>query len=235
MDDDLRPPQSSAGDLAHAGLKAGLSTLPVLGGAIAELIDQVLKAPMERRGEQWMRSVAEAIAELRDRVDGFDVEKLAANETFVSALVHATQIATRTHQEEKLQALRNAITNSVLPNAPDEDRQHMFFRMIDDLTPWHLRIARLFDDPVEWARAKGVDYGNQSMGGLAQVLEAAFPELRGRRELYDQFWSELRGRGLVTTDGLHTTMTASTNGMYARRTSDFGREFLIFISRSKRR
>ncbi len=233
MDEDLRPPQSSAGDVAHAGLKAGISTLPVIGGAIAELMDQVLKAPMERRGEQWMHSVAEAIADLRNRVEGFDTGTLAANETFVSALVHATQIATRTHQDEKLQALRNAITNSALPNAPDEDRQHMFFKMIDDLTPWHLRLAQLFDDPVEWARVHEINYGNQSMGGLSQVVEVAFPELRGRREIYDQFWSDLRGRGLVTTDGLHTTMTASTNGMYARRTSEFGREFLAFISRSK--
>ena len=65
------------------------------------------------------------------------------------------------------------------------------------------------------------------MGGLSSVLEEAFPSLRGQRAIYDQIWKDLFQRGLVTTEGLHTTM--SGHGLVSSRTSELGHEFLRFI------
>jgi hypothetical protein len=70
--------------------------------------------------------------------------------------------------------------------------------------------------------------GNMMMGGLSTILERAYPDLQGRRDFYDQVWRELYGRGLVTTEGLHTTMSAQ--GLASKRTTDRGDRFLAFIA-----
>lgn len=58
----------------------------------------------------------------------------------VSIVLQATQIALRTHQTEKRMALRNAVMNAALPQAPEEGLQQMFLHFIDTFTEWHLRL-----------------------------------------------------------------------------------------------
>ncbi|MDH4155239.1 MAG: hypothetical protein OEV01_15775, partial [Nitrospira sp.] len=61
------------------------------------------------------------VTEIQSRIEGLLAEKLAANETFVTVAMHASQMAIRNHQKEKLQAFRNAVLNSGLPNPLQED------------------------------------------------------------------------------------------------------------------
>jgi hypothetical protein len=68
------------------------------------------------------------------------------------------------------------------------------------------------------------------MGGLSAVVEHAYPELRGRRDFYDQVWRDLFAEGLVTTESLHAMMSFS--GLMSKRTSGLGDELLAFISQS---
>ena len=69
------------------------------------------------------------------------------------------------------------------------------------------------------------------MGGLSHVLAEAFPALQGQRDIYDQIWKDLYQRGLVNTDGLHTTMTGQ--GLKDSRTTELGKAFLGFIQRDQ--
>ena len=91
---------------------------------------------------------------------------------------------------------------------------------MDQLSEMHLRIIKVFYAPEA---PPGL-----SIGGLGNVLEHNIPELRGQRELYDQLWRDLYGRGLVNTDGLHVTM--SGNGLIQRRTTGLGEALLKLIS-----
>ena len=124
--------------------------------------------------------------------------------------------------KRKNAALRNAILNVAKGGAPEEAIQHIFLNLVDILTELHLRILRVFYAP---APPPGM-----RMGGLSSVLEHNIPELRGRRELYDQLWKDLYVRGLVNTEGLHTTM--SGNGLTQKRTTELGDTFLTFIPES---
>ncbi len=204
-------------------MKGAISAVPIAGGAAAELFALIVAPPIERRRDRWLEYVAEAVREIEARVAGLTPEQLSHNETFVSTLLHATQIASRNHQEEKLQALRNAIVGAALPDAPVETMQRMFLNYVDDLTPWHLRILSFFNDPS----ASGTRIVT-SAGSLSQLLEVAVPELRGQREFYDQVVRDLESRGLMVHGGIHGMMTAS--GMLASRTTNWGKEFLQFIS-----
>jgi hypothetical protein len=67
-----------------------------------------------------------------------------------------------------------------------------------------------------------------TVGGLSTVLEHSIPDLRNRRDIYDQLWKDLYSRGLVNTEGLHVTMSGS--GLATRRTTSLGEALLQFIT-----
>lgn len=62
--------------------------------------------------------------------------------------MHATQIALRSHQTEKLNALRNAIVNVAKGSAPDEVLQNVFLNFVDSFTEMHLKILKVFQSPT---------------------------------------------------------------------------------------
>jgi hypothetical protein len=194
--ENLDPPKGSKGDVVHAVVKAGLSALPIAGGPLVELFQQLVQPPLEGRRIEWMKAVGQKLEELDGR--GIRIEDLGQNEEFVSAVMHASQIALRTHRAEKIDALKNAIFNVAAGQSPGEALEHMFLEWIDSLSVLHLQLLKHFQQPT-------VPPG-LSMGGISNVIEYNFPELQGQRYIYDQVWKDLFTRGLVTTNNLHTTM-----------------------------
>lgn len=214
----VRLPERTRGDTAHAVVKAALSMVPAVGGPAVELFQYVVQPPLEKRRDQWMRDVGEKLEELR--ANGLDVDKLQSDERFISAVMHASQAALRTHHAEKLAALRNAILNVATGRGPDETTQHLLLSFVDDLSEMHLRILKVFHAPEP---PLGV-----SMGGLERVLEHNIPDLRGQHELYRQLWRDLYARGLLNTENMVVTM--SGRGLSERRTTRLGEQLLAFIS-----
>ncbi|MDP9201609.1 MAG: hypothetical protein M3P26_06715 [Gemmatimonadota bacterium] len=226
MAERIDPPGRTKGDAAHAIAKAAIGSLPVVGAAGAELFAYVVQAPYERRREAWMREIGDEISDLRDNA-GIDVEKLRDDPAFTDTVLSATQAALRTRSESKRRALRNAVRNAAKPSAPEEGVRLTFIRLVDELTEWHLGLLDLFRDPAKWFGSHEAPPANLSMGAPSAVVEAAFPMLRGRRDLYDQWWRDLHVRGLVTIDHLHTTMTGQ--GMMSPRLTPLGNQFVVFI------
>lgn len=218
MSDNYASPKRSAGDVAHTVAKAGLSAVPIVGGPAAELFQLVIVPPLEKRRAEWMERVAEGLKKLEAK--GLNIETLRDNEQFISAVMQASQIALRTHQEEKLNALRNAVLNVASNQTPDEALQAMFLSFVDNFTEWHMRVLKLFQHPP--------DQPGVMMGSLVPALENRYPELRERREFYDNIWRDLFSRGLVNTQSLHGMMSGS--GLTQKRTTDHGDMFLAFIT-----
>ncbi len=105
----------------------------------------------------------------------------------------------------------------------------IFLRLIDQLTPWHLRVLALLDEPVRWMERYGVQNPGWGMGGPSTVLEHCLPDLRGNRETYDQIVRDLQAEGLLGQGQfLHVTMTGG--GMVASRTTERGKQFIKFIT-----
>lgn len=223
----LEPPTPGKTDLAHAGARAVLGAIPIAGSAATELFQLIFTPPLLRRQQEWMEAVAEKIQRLEES-GVLRIENLQDNAEFIDATLHATQAALRTSQADKLDALRNAVLNVAVGQAPEQSLQQMFLSWIDTFTEWHLRILELFDDPAAHIARPDPHARFQAMtSSLDEVLKTAYPKLDNRREFYDQVWADLRSRGLVTTDSLHGMM--SPQGVKARRTSELGRLFLAFI------
>jgi hypothetical protein len=227
-EDKYPPPEQDKGDAAYAAGRALLSAIPVAGGAAVELFQFIITPPLEKRRNDWMREIGQAVQNLEQN-KRINVEDLKSNDIFLDTLLQASQIALRNSQQDKLIALKNAVINSALPQPLEQTLQQMFLDWIDTFTVWHIRVLSLFHNPQKWATDNNKPLPtNISMGGLDTILGHAFPELAQDRALYDQIWKDLFQKGLLTTDGLHTMM--SWSGMVARRTTDLAEKFLIFIS-----
>jgi hypothetical protein len=226
---DKPPTKKSAGDIAREVGRAVVSVIPATGGPLQVAFENIFASPIEKRKEAWLEQLASVVEEVQERVADMTPEKLAANEAFVTIAMQASQVAIRNHQKAKLDALRNAVLNSALPNPPQEDEQMIFLRLIDQLTPWHLRVLALLDDPVRWMERNGIQNPGWGMGGPSAVLEHCLPDLRGQRETYDQIARDLQAEGLLGQGQfLHVTMTGG--GMVASRTTERGKRFIKFIT-----
>lgn len=224
---DFKKPEVSKGDIVHTSVKAVLSAIPLIGGPATELFSAIVAPPIAKRQVEWIESIVRGLEELHNKVDSFDIDSLSTDESFITTVTYATVIALRNHKELKREALRNAVLNSARGNAPNDDLQLMFLNFIDAFTTWHLRILMFYDNPKAWGEKHGITYPNWSFGGLDSVLEHTFPELKGKREFYDQIAKDLHSRGLLNTDQLH--VGASRSGMFRSLTTWMGKLFLSFI------
>jgi hypothetical protein len=224
------PIKKTVGDAAHEISKAVLSVIPSAGGPLVALFENIFTTPLNKRKQEWFEELAGVVTEIQDKLEGMTPEKLSQNEMFITAALQASQIAIRNHKKEKIEALRNALFNSVQPTAPSEDKQLIFLRLIDELTPWHLRLLGLLNDPRKWMEKNGVKNPGWGMGGVSTVIEHCLPELKANRDFYDQLIRDFQAGGLVGQGNfVHVTMTGG--GLLESRTSGMGKEFIAFISK----
>lgn len=222
-------PEPDWKDRGHAIARAGFGSIPIVGAAATELFQMVITPSLEKRRVEWMNWVAESLKKLEEKGQ-LRIENLASNEAFVDTMLHASQAALRNSQQEKREALRNAVLNSALPAPPDESRQQMFVEWIDSLTVWHLRIFLLLANPQQWFKDNKRQPPEYFMtSSLSGLLTNAYPELGNQRPLYDQIGKDLFNRGLIGIGEFHTTMSAS--GAFGNRATELGKQFLAFITK----
>jgi hypothetical protein len=123
-------PTPNSADKTHAALRAVLAVIPGAGGAIVELLSMVVAPPIEKRRTEWMETVSQALAALQDQ-RRMNLNSLRDNPLFIDAVLEASRIALQTSQEEKLQALRNAVLNSALGVEADETFHQILLNLLD--------------------------------------------------------------------------------------------------------
>src|SRR5688500_4358307 len=113
------PPTRSAGDVLHNIVKVGLS---LKAGPLGDLFAFVVRAPFERRMENWLERCEMRFRHLADR-DTQIIASLPDRAEFVSLFISATQAAIRTHHDSKLNMLALAVTHSAEGIDVDADLQ----------------------------------------------------------------------------------------------------------------
>ena len=211
-------PRTQAGDIAHVIAKAGLSSVPVVGSAAAELFTLLVQPPLERRRAAWMTAVGEKLLQLERA--GVSLESLRDNERFVSLVMHASQIAMRTHSSLKLEALRSAISSAATGSEVHETLNHVHLNLVDELTSLHIRILTVLNSPPLPPQDETTT--------IPEILQAQIPELRGNQMLMHQLNRDLYNRGLLRTP-LHPRDKLSRSDLSHPRTTKFGEGFLKFI------
>ena len=224
------PDKKTIGDALHKALKTGFGSMPEYGAPLAALFDTIFTAPIEKRKQEWFKHLGEVITEIQNKIDDISPEKLSKNEIFINTALRASQIALRTHREEKIKILKNAIFNSASTNAPAEDIQAIFLNYIDEFTPWHIRLLLLFNDPIKYMEKNNIKNPGWSIGGISAVITHCFPELINKKEFYTLLFRYLQSAGFILQGQIIGT-TMSGSGMVQSQTTPFGKDFIKYISK----
>jgi hypothetical protein len=217
-------PTHSVGDVAHTLARAGLAALPYYGGSAAELFNAIIIPPLTKRKDEWVQSIGIGLMEVERKIDDFSLDNLSKNEDFITIVMHATSVAIRNHQEEKLRALRNAVINSSLPNnALDEDLQIMFINIIDFLTPSHLLVLSRVNDPLMHGGKPLTDWSRVSVR-----ISEKFPEFIGKENFLNQIISDLHSYGLIQKDS--SKMNLFDGEFMLSSKTILGTQFVAFIT-----
>ena len=137
----LEIPKESSKNKAHSIVKGLFGAIPFAGGVASETFGLILSQPITKRREEWMQAVVDKLKYLEEVSESFKIENLKENDEFVTFLIEASQIAFKTHQNEKLDYLKNSIVN-YFGNQLEFDKKHSFLRIIDELTPTHFIILK---------------------------------------------------------------------------------------------
>lgn len=222
------PAKSTGREIVERAVEAGLGAVPIAGAVLAVTFATAVNWRLNERREKWVTDLAEAVDKLRDRVDGLDLGALLDSDVFVDAVVSATRTIEHTHQQDKIDALRNAVLNSATPGAPDADTQAMFLSLIDRYTPSHLRLLTLWNDPPAWFASHNLAQPSAGFAGSrTQTVDAGLPEMAGRKDFYLRVASDLQADQMLTASLMGNV---SPTSLMDRLTTDYGRQFVRFIT-----
>ncbi|OEU67006.1 MAG: hypothetical protein BA867_05115 [Desulfobacterales bacterium S5133MH16] len=216
------PTKRTSGDVGHL-------IVEILAGFIhaGALLNYLITPPLEKRRNEWLDALGTRLVEL-EKEKGISLEDLKENDEFIDIVIQATQIALRSSQEEKKEALQNAILNNARGCGLILSKQQMFISYIDTFTVWHIKLLELFSNPVQLKKIADYLFPHGKPGELPLILEEAFTEMRGERDFYDQFWKDLYSRGLVNIEDLHINRTGS--GLTMSRATSIGEDFITYIT-----
>jgi hypothetical protein len=248
---ELKPPEQND---RRQGLskvaEMAVSAIPGVGGPLGVALAEALARPYNRRMQEWLTELAVALHELEERVGDF--EDLSNNEAFVDAMAAGARIAERSRREKR-ELLRNAVLNTALAGDPDEDEQHVFFDLIDQLPPVALRLLKFLADPQFRQDLIGDDAQLPQMVRVADVasllsrgrvgwvpgggvvpMQAPGEDSGAVAALVDKQCVRLRDEGLLDVGALSEAGYDKDHEYFAHdvvldRVSRFGRSFLAFV------
>lgn len=176
-----QPPTNPKSEAVAAILKGAVSAIPFVGGIISEIGNLYLN-PLEKRKQQWMVEVGQAIEDINMRYS-IRPESLLNDDRFISFLYQATILALKNHQRQKIIALRSAIVSVAMPQQVSEDLAFQFLRYIDDLSVTHMSmLACLNTHAGQFARMEKLE---QVYSKLQSYLDDSIERVAFRSFLHD--------------------------------------------------
>lgn len=201
-------------------VKVLLSSIPVGGPLIQAVFDASKEYTLNKRQQEWRDNIESRLSKVEK-----DITEVGNNELFVTALVTGTYVAMKTSEHEKRDYLANGILNS-LDESLDETKLIIFLNLIDKYSLWHIKLLQYFQNPLSYPEAKKA-YDRIHMGGRSSLIEAQFPELYAKKELFEKIYKDLTDEGLVSIS-IHGVV--SHEGLGVKGTTVLGDEFLKFIT-----
>jgi hypothetical protein len=194
----LKATNTNNSDRIYNALKAAASFIPALGPATEFFIDTYIGPPATKRTHDFLEAVVEELNEIKSKIESVNFE----NPVFLTTFLHASQIARRTHKEQKLEALRNVVLNSSIPSSVEDDILAMFLNWIDDFTTLHVSTLKHLHYLDRYA---------------PKELERYFPMLEQKRAIYNQVLKDLADRGLINLRENYITQEDTDEDIYFQR------------------
>lgn len=226
-ENDIIVPESDAWDDSHDILKALIGTVPLLGWIFSEYFSKKYPSPIKERTINFLKQFVKQFVEYKEKNDKkiFDLESIISKEQIVDCTIQTLNSVLETSEKEKLDALRNALLNTVIEPL-EVSEQRLFLRLIRDFTVIHLNLLKVANDPKKLMEQSGNPISDGDQGTFyGCIVQKVFPGID--KDLSILFWKELSQYYLVNSsiDGGTTY-----HGLYQPKTTDLGKKFIKFIS-----
>jgi hypothetical protein len=155
-----------------------------------------------------------------------DLDTLKSDENFISLLLRASGVAIKTHQKERVNALRNLLLNSVVDRDTTEDQKHLFLSLVDEQTISHFKILSLSQGGICWMPINGQD-DKRGFGvwvELAKVLCREFDEFSEKEDFIYQIITDLQNKQLLRSVRIPIEYRTAKFGEEVAVSTDWGKE-----------
>jgi len=222
-------PKSTQEDVGYTIIKSALASIPGIGGAAAEVFQLLIAPPLMQRRDEWLTELARSLHELEQKFEAFDIQSLPENELFVSIVMQASQAAMKTHEQEKLRNLRNAVLNSALPESPNDSEQQTFVRWVDEFTVWHINLLKLFrrDTMPRLNLNQGDWWMDMAVDETFQRVCSVYPSIKSMFYLFLTILKDLSQMGLIAN--IHPTSDMMSEITDSPTITQMGQAFLNFL------
>lgn len=208
------------GEIIEIAGKTALSVIPVGGALITAVWDSIKGNAAQKRMDEWKCLIEERLSKLE-----LSLEDIGNNENFTTAMLCASEMAIKTAEKQKRCYLANAVVNAATAEL-EESVMMIYLDLVGKYTIWHLKILDFFENPKKFP---GVNESAYYMGAPSQVLYQVYPELKVNEGLVSKIIKELYADGMLNTDNMNCMMTG--NGMVASRTTELGKNFILFLTK----
>src|SRR5579859_2852929 len=133
-------PDMSKVEALLAAAKAASQLIPFAGGSIAEAVGYFGQRYIDKQQSTFIEAVLRGLEGLRVDVDNL-------NDSFFATFLYALEVARRSHEQEKCEALKNAVLHTATSATPGEDVRHIFVSIVADLTPLHIVLLDFILNP----------------------------------------------------------------------------------------
>src|ERR1035437_5242732 len=173
--------------VARATAVGLISTIPIVGPVLGELVGVFIPDVRFRRVERLAEELKEKVTEVADRLDGERVRREAFAVLFEDALERATQA----RNDQKTAAFAAFMAHSMTRDRPSLADRHRYLDILDELRPVHLQILAVL------AAGSGPEPASPPFT-LAQAATTALSAVLAKVEGADrQDLADLERRGLT--------------------------------------
>lgn len=144
--------------------------------------------------KSWIDDIA-AVEQTLAQVPGVDVQALAETPEFQNVVLRATRIALADIDSARRRLLLNAIRNSALQKTPTLSEGAMLMRLVDDLTPFHVRLLAVVLGPQDWCSKNRIAIPTPTPPLRGWIDHCLRGEFRGA--MLTQAWEDLWNSGLI--------------------------------------
>jgi len=216
------------GDLAVATVKGAVSSIPFIGGLLAEYIGLAQEKITDKRIKEWIESIENRLEKLN-----CDMKSLSENELFFTSLHIATGKILKELQREKREYFANAVFNTIHITDISEDKKMVFFFLLEKYTLSSIKLLKLYSEN----NYRDSDYVKRSGSTITTIhpgQEKAFAyiqekinEFKNEAELVKNLTTQLFYDGLI--EEIDFSMPEYPDQSRRKRTTELGDEFLKFI------
>jgi hypothetical protein len=205
-------------------LKAASSFNPVA-GSIASLITDYIPNQRQIRLEGFIKQLASDLEQFKGEVN----DEYIKTQEFAFIFEKCFKGAMENYQQEKIQAFRAVLINSVGSKNTNQNEKEFFLSMIDRLSVIHLRVLFFLANPHQYLDDNSIPRTNVQ-GSFSQFFRQVMPDVQ--LDHIKIVFQDLFSIGFINTDkGIFGTITASSGyDLLGDRLTPSGRSFIKFIS-----